>query len=658
MHVDALTLAALAEELRADLMGARIEDVIQPTPHAVALQCWGGGRTSWLLVSAHPQMARVHLIERKPQKLAAEPPAFVMLLRKHLEGARLVAIAQPSWERILELGFARGGGSGSGSAKAAAWLVVEIMGRLSNIVVRDDAGSILGALRLVGAEVNRYRTIAPNEPYRPPPPQMRALAGEIVPRLAGESVTADDLGVAAGETLAAPVNPKRPAQVAGLLAGHVLGFSQELGREVAARALGQADAALAADLPWEDIAREARTLAALPTTGAWRPTLVLAAPAGAPTEDGAPAAEIAVAGASEPMAFAVYEPRQYADHALRPMPSVSAMLAAYYRRAEWRDAVEGAKGALRRTLITQRDRCIRKAQALRGELAGLGEADRLREEAEALLAFQTEVPPRATTFSIENPFTDATVGPAPLLTMTLDPQLTAVENANRRFARYHKLRRAAAQIPPQLAANDVELARLEQLLTDLALAETTPEIAHVRAEVAEAGYLRGRRGGGATSKCTGGAKSVRPRQGQSGKRGSGKPGKTGGKGAPEGGAPIRHESSDGFTLLVGKNSRQNEEVTFRRASGSDLWLHARGVPGAHVIVKSGGRPVPESTLREAAALAAYYSQAREAGSVPVDYTEQRYVRHMKGGGPGMVIYERERTLHVAPTDVDENPLRP
>src|SRR5262249_19673615 len=97
------------------------------------------------------------------------------------------------------------------------------------------------------------------------------------------------------------------------------------------------------------------------------------------------------------------------------------------------------------------------------------------------------------------------------------------------------------------------------------------------------------------------------------------------------------------------NSRQNEEVTFRSASPNDLWLHARGVPGAHVIVKSAGRPVPEPVLREAAHLAAYYSQARAATSVPVDYTEQRYVRHLKGGGPGMVTYERERTLHVEPS---------
>jgi predicted ribosome quality control (RQC) complex YloA/Tae2 family protein len=192
-------------------------------------------------------------------------------------------------------------------------------------------------------------------------------------------------------------------------------------------------------------------------------------------------------------------------------------------------------------------------------------------------------------------------------------------------------------IPPQIEANAVELARVEQILTDLALAETPTEIAHVRAEVAEAGYLRGERASAGGDRKRSGAKAGKGKQAQQRK-------------GPEGGAPLRRQSSDGFTLLVGKNSRQNEAVTFHEASAGDMWLHARGVPGAHVIVKSGGRPVPETTLAEAAALAAYYSQAREAGNVPVDYTQQRYVRHMKGGGPGMVIYERERTLHVAPRD--------
>jgi predicted ribosome quality control (RQC) complex YloA/Tae2 family protein len=634
MYVDALTLAALAGELRDELTGARVEEIFQPTPQAIAVQCWGRGHTSWLLASAHPRFARVHLVDRKPQKLVAEPPVFVMLLRKYLEGARVVAIQQPAWERVLEIGFARWLGEEAGLAPPV-WLVAELMGRLSNLVLRDDGGTILGALRLVRAEVNRYRTIAPNEQYIPPPPQTRRLGETVLPRLDGSLVTASDLAMAARAMQAGTT--RKPQRVADLLMAHLRGFSAEMGREVAARALDAPDAPLVADASWEVVARESRALAALPASQAWRPTLVLA-PAAAGTEPGT--------AEGEPVACAPYEPRQFAGHTLVEMPTMNAALGRYYQRVEWRDAVEGAKGDLRRTLTAQRNRCARKAEALAAELAALADAARLRMEGDVLLAYQTQITPHASSFTATDPL-GAGAGE---VTIALDPRLTAVENASRRFARYQKLRRAAALIPPQVAANEVERARVEQLLTDLTLAETTAEIADVRAEVREAGYLRGR------------APGAEPRHGSGkgaagGKGAKGKPGKTGkgskaggGKSQPRAGAPIRRQSVDGMTLLVGKNSRQNEEATFHLAAAGDLWLHARGVPGAHVIVKSGGRPVPEPTLRQAAALAAYYSQSRAATSVLVDYTEQRHVRHLKGGGPGLVTYDHERTLHAVPAD--------
>ncbi|HEU5441792.1 MAG TPA: NFACT RNA binding domain-containing protein [Ktedonobacterales bacterium] len=642
MQLDALTLAALVDELRATQAGARVEEVIQPTPQAVALQLYAGGAKRWLLISAHPQLARIQLVEAKPRKLVAEPPAFVMLLRKHLEGARLVEVRQPPAERLVELGFRI-----SGQAEPT-WLVAELTGRLSNVIVRDAGGTILGALKPVGPAVNRYRAIVPNAPYVAPPPQTRTLGGETLPRLAGAEVTAEALRVAANELLATadrePTPPvegakrqrrqRKPAAptLRTLLTTQVAGFGPELAEEASARALGVADAPLDEELEWEALAAAVRDLAALETTRAWRPTLVYAQDYTSPGE--------------RPVAYAVYEPRRFAGTAgLRPVASVSVMLAAYYEDAEWRAAMEGAKADVQQALRTHVERVRRKDDVLRGELAALDEASRLRVEADTLRAFQMEVPVGAAEWRVANPFGEAGDGERPLI-IALDPRLSPLENATKKYERYHKLQRAASQIPAQIEANATERARLEQLAADLALTETPAEVAVVRAEVAEAGYL-GRRAASAA-----GAKG-----GKSGKGGkAGKPGKAKGKGPTQprepGGAPLRYVSSDGFVLLVGKNSRQNEAVTFGEGRPNDVWLHARGVPGAHVVVRSGGRPVPETTLREAAALAAYYSQSRLEGSVPVDHTEVRYVRHMKGGGPGMVIYERERTLHVAPAKLD------
>src|SRR6266567_5322936 len=160
MHIDAITLAAIADEWHTLLIGARIDTIIQPTEHSIALQCYApptqeqGGQNRWLYLSAHPQLARAHLTVRKPTKIASEPPPFVMLLRKHLEGTRIESIQQPRWERVLELRTSHRVGPES-DERTRYCLIIEVMGRLSNIILCNEQGLILGSLKRVSAEVNR-----------------------------------------------------------------------------------------------------------------------------------------------------------------------------------------------------------------------------------------------------------------------------------------------------------------------------------------------------------------------------------------------------------------------------------------------------------------------------------------------------------------------
>jgi predicted ribosome quality control (RQC) complex YloA/Tae2 family protein len=421
MQIDAITLAAVADELRSELVGARVDDVIQPTPQAVALQCYGGGRNRWLLASAHPQFARLHTVDQKPRKLAAEPPTFVMLLRKYLEGTRLRDVRQPRWERLVELGFARA------QLAEPVWLVVEVMGQISNVILKSDDGIILGALRLVGPEQNRYRTIAPHVPYRYPPPQTRTLHGETLPRLEPERVSGRELAQAAADAgaVAAKSAAKRKdaPSIVSVLTGHVAGWSRDLAAEAAACAELQPHAPPATDVPWEQLANAVRELAALADRGEWAPTLVYEG-------DGHTVRDAAV-----------YRPRRFGDAPLRAAESVNGLLAAYFEGVEWRGALDAAKSGLRRTLEAQRERCHRKAAALASELGALEEASQLRLEADTLLAFQADVPVGARSFSMDNPFAAAPDDP-PTLTIALDPSLNAVQNANRLYARYHKLQRA------------------------------------------------------------------------------------------------------------------------------------------------------------------------------------------------------------------------
>ncbi len=647
-YIDAMTLAAVADEWRTLLKRARIDTIIQPTEHALALQCYApggegqGGKNRWLYLSAHPQLARAHITALKPAKIASEPPPFVMLLRKHLEGARIESIGQPRWERVLEI-VAGYRVSAESDEIVRFRLIIELMGRLSNIILCNEEGTILGSLKRVGADVNRYRTISAGVPYVPPPPQQRTVAGRALPRLEPTTVTATQLAMSAAERdeqsdEAATKKRKRANErptVWQVLTRQVLGCSSLLAHEVVARATEDSEFPLEqmSEALWEEVAWNLRDLAALYDTQQWQPRLVERR-----NDSEEVGGQITETERGQPIAFAPYPLEQYereADIIVRQSPSINVVLDEYYARTEWHDALESLRAPLRKLLQTQRERCVRKAELLKQQMEASTEANSYRFYGELLLAHQHEVTQGQTSIVLQNIFEVDDDGQVPEVVVPLDPRFDAVTNANRFFNRYHKLRRGLELIPAQIEQNEVELATVEQLQADLALAENAAEVAHVRAEVQAAGYLRGK--AALDKKALKAAK-----KGKGGKQAKGK------QAAPSGGVPIHVQSREGFTMLVGKNSRQNEDVTFRLATTNDMWLHARGVAGAHVIVKAAGRDIPKSTIEQAASLAAYYSGARGSTSTPVDYTLQRHVRHMKGGGPGMVIYDHERTMYIEP----------
>jgi predicted ribosome quality control (RQC) complex YloA/Tae2 family protein len=671
MQIDAITLAAVADEWRTLVANARIDTIIQPTVHAIAIQCYApgtqeqGGQNRWLYLSAHPQLARAHLTALKPPKIASEPPPFVMLLRKHLESARIESITQPRWERVLEITARYHTRHESTEEDFRYRLIVELMGRLSNIILCDAQGMILGSLKRIGADINRYRVIAPHVQYVPPPPHQRMFAGHTLPRLEPRTITVAQLSMIAADELSsygrpqgtahpgddggpphilstpAPTGPTTPSlngikarkrspeqpKLWQLLTKHLLGFSPLLAREAVYRATGNTETLVEqSDAVWEELARHVRELALLYDNHRWQPQL--AERLETSPEKGTNAT---------PLAFAPYRLEQYTKVPgvrIRESPSINVLIDDFYARAEWQDAMESIRSPLRKVLQNQRDRCKRKAELLQRELATAEEATRYRLQAELLLAYQNDIQQGQTSVTLPNFFESGDEDNLPEVTIPLDPRFDAVGNANRLFNKYHKLRRGAALLPAQIEQNRAELATIEQFLADLMLAETPAEVALVKAEVQAAGYLRG-----AQKEQK---KPQKTSKGKGGKQAKGKPV------PPGGGVPLHLQSRDGFTILIGKNSRQNEEVTFHQATANDIWLHARGVPGAHVIIKAAGREVLRSTIEQAASLAAWYSQARGSTSVPVDYTQQRYVRHMKGGGPGMVVYERERTIYVEP----------
>ena len=211
------------------------------------------------------------------------------------------------------------------------------------------------------------------------------------------------------------------------------------------------------------------------------------------------------------------------------------------------------------------------------------------------------------------------------VTIPLDPLLTPQQNAAKYYKRYAKAKTAERYLREQMNLAKRDLEYLESVLAELSQAETEQDFWDIRAELREAGFLK--------------------------KQGKGK------KEKARPAAPWEFCTDSGLRVLVGRNNRQNEKLTLKDADRRDLWLHTQKIHGSHVILRCGGQPPAEEDILQAAELAAWFSQARESGNVPVDYTEVRNVKKPAGGRPGMVIYTTYRTVYVTPEEETVNRLR-
>jgi predicted ribosome quality control (RQC) complex YloA/Tae2 family protein len=285
---------------------------------------------------------------------------------------------------------------------------------------------------------------------------------------------------------------------------------------------------------------------------------------------------------------------------------------AYYGVMFGERAYDVARAPIRKQIKLAENRLNGKLHSLKQQERAESEIERLRHSGELLLTYQYDIQPQQTVFMASY---DSEAEP---LQIKLDPLLTPVQNAQRYFEKYEKAKRSRASLPDLILETERELRYLGQLETDLDLAANWNDIGEVQDALIAAGYWQGKRRRQTTS--------------------SGKS------------APLKITAEDGTIIWVGRNARQNEEVTFTRGSADDLWLHARGIPGAHVIIKSGGRRVAESVILKAAGLAAYYSRGRGETAVEVMVTERKYVQKIKGGKPGMVRVTKQThpSLNVSP----------
>ena len=582
MPLDAICLAALTKELRGRIIGMKIDKVQQPERDLLLLSLRGNGETVKLLVSANVGSARVHITTESFEQ-PAQPPMFCMLLRKHLLGARITELCQPDFERMLRFDLDAIDELGTTVPKT---LYAELMGRNSNIILADAEGRVIDCLRRVDAEMSPRRPVLPGLIYRLPPKQEKPGFFEL------PASERKDMWARA---------PKDAAADKWLL-DSFSGLSPLLCRELCARAFGDASPRIALLSEPERLLPEMDALAETVETGDFTPCML--------SENG------------RPREFSFLPILQYGGAMeTERFGSFSELLEAFYGRRDRAERMKRRAQDLTKTVKTARDRAARKLATQRQDYEKTLSREEFRKRGDLITANLWRLKKGDRVLRCEDFYQEG----SPTVEIGLDPLKTPQQNAAKCYREYNRLKTAQIHLSEWIERGERELDYLESVLEELSRAEGEKELAEIRRELTETGYLR-------AQKNAKGAKS-----------------------APEP-KPLRCRSTAGLTILVGRNNTQNDRLTLREARKTDLWLHAQKIHGAHVILCCEGREPDERSVYEAACLAAWHSQGRESGKVPVDYALVRYVKKPNGALPGMVIYTDYRTVTVSPTEAEISAL--
>lgn len=573
MALDGAFLSCIKEELSA-LTGTRIDKIYQPSRDELVLSFRGKGGAVRVLFSVSADAARVHITRTTPENPPV-PPMFCMLLRKHLSGGRLETVEQDGLERILRLKIRSSNEMGD---SVLLTLVCEIMGRFSNVILVNEFGRIVDSLRRVDEDISRVRLVLPAMEYLAPPREDRICMTDT-----------DDAAICQRLDAAPAISLQKA--VIRLFEG----VSPIVARE------------------WEFYVGRGEPVT-LPLTDDQRARLLFAVHQ---TQD----------ALSDPQKrcfttvrtkegqlkdFSYLRISQYGALMVNTeYPTASETLDAFFAQRDHYTRLHQRANDLFRFLVNTSERIAKRTANQKQELLDCEsmETDRRRGDLISANLYRIERGDRVA--RVEDFYEES----APVVEIPLDVRLTPAQNAQLYYKKYRKACNARKKLTELIAAGEQEQEYIDSVFDALTRAECESDLAQLRLELTEQGYLRENRKAG---------KPPKPMQ------------------------PLHFRSSDGYDIYVGRNNKQNDQLTLKFAEKSDIWLHTQLVHGAHVILVTEGSTPPDSSIEEAALLAAYYSKGRDSAQVGVDYCPAKYVKKPAGARPGMVIYTNYQTAFVTP----------
>ncbi len=573
MPFDGILIKNIAQELNHLLSGGRVGKIHQMDRDAIVLQVRASGENYRLLFSSNASAARIHLTEKQFEN-PETPPVFCMLLRKHLSGGIIKGFHTNGFERIISMEVESTDELGDRSLKR---LVIEIMGRHSNIILLNHSDKIIDAIKHVDIEVNRVRELLPARTYILPPSQ-------------------DKLDPTLYETYEAIKEeaPNSGRKIESFLLDRLKGFSPVLCREICFRAEVD-EAKPASELRPEELSRIIAALKSMMEHLAKGPSPCL----------------IIDKNLGKPVDFHCLPLTQYPSSQHYGLISTAAE--AFFNLKNNKEFNSQRSNDLKKLIEKQLEKCEKRLGINLGTYETNKNYEELRLMGELLTAHIYALSKGMDKASVVNYYSET----GETMDIPLNKDKSPQENAQGYFKKYNKARTAFLYAQKEIEALKSEISYLESVLFAIDNAEGPEQYAEIRLELFEQGYLK--------SAATKGRKAQ-----------------------PVQALPLRVLSKDGIEIFIGRNNKQNDKLTLKTARHEDIWLHIKNFSGSHVVIRTGGQEIPDSTLVEAAEYAAYYSEARHAPKVEVDYTFVRNVRKPSGGKPGMVIYVNYNTVVVTP----------
>ncbi len=570
MAFDGITIANIVSELNRTIVGGKINKIAQPEADELMITVKNNRTQYRLFLSASASLPLIYLTgENKQGPLTA--PNFCMLLRKHIGSARILSVTQPGLERILIFELEHLNELGDICRKK---LIVEIMGKHSNIIFCQEDDTIIDSIKHISANMSSVREVLPGRTWFIPHTQDKMDPLSMSREAFAETVFGKNLPVFKA------------------IYTSLTGFSPLIAEELCVRS-------------GIDPKRQAQELEETEKETLWQTTDDLVDRIR--RQDFSP---VIVYQEEEPLEFAAFPLTKYQDQKSVSYESISQVLESYYSMKNKITLIRQKSADLRRIVTTAIERTSKKYELQQKQQKDTEKKEKYRIYGELLNTYGYHLEEGARSLEALNYYTNE------MITIPLDEHLSAAENAKKYFDRYTKLKRTEEALNELLEETRSDLEHLESIRTSLDIALDEDDLVEVREELMEYGYLR--------------------RKGSSGKK------------KKIVSRPFHYRSSDGFDIYVGKNNFQNDELSFKFASGNDWWFHAKGQPGSHVIVKSNGEELPDRTFEEAARLAAFYSKGRQAPKVEIDYTQKKNLKKPNGAKPGFVIYHTNYSMIAEP----------